>query len=121
MSTNTRLLVTGEIVLGEGMDSFSNATVRVRLEDVTYQDVSSEVVAEQVIRGLSHDRGTERRISFALYGPEPDARADYSVSVHVDLQGDGQVQRGDYLSMQSYPVLTFGRPNWVSVRVRRVG
>jgi hypothetical protein len=30
------------------------------------------------------------------------------------------VSRGDYISMESYPVLTFGYPKQVSVRVREV-
>jgi hypothetical protein len=48
----------------------------------------------------------------------PDARTRYAVRVDVD--GDGHVSRGDYVSMESYPVLTFDSPSRVTIRVRPV-
>jgi uncharacterized lipoprotein YbaY len=120
MTSNTTPIVKGEILFEEDMDSFSKATVRVYLEDVSLLDAPSKVVAEQVIPNISHEKGTEERLEFALYGEIPDERASYSIHVHVDLQGDEEIQRGDYITMQSYPVLTFGYPDTVLVRVRQV-
>jgi uncharacterized lipoprotein YbaY len=120
MSSSESPLVKGEILLGEAQRSFTGATVHVRLEDVSYADAPSRVVAEQVISDVSHESGTEHTVRFALYGDVPDERGRYQVTVHVDLHGQGRVARGNYLSMESYPVLTQGRPNQVSVRVREV-
>ena len=38
----------------------------------------------------------------------------------VDVDGDGKVSVGDYISMQSYPVLTFGYPREVTIEVKKV-
>jgi hypothetical protein len=40
--------------------------------------------------------------------------------VLVDLDGDGKISKGDYISMQSYPVLTFGSPSEVTIEVKQV-
>jgi hypothetical protein len=55
-----------------------------------------------------------------LQGRVPDMRARYQVRVHVDVDKDGKVSRGDYITTESYPVLTFGHPSRVRVRVRPV-
>jgi hypothetical protein len=53
-------------------------------------------------------------------GQIPDDQASYTVRVHMDVDGDGRVSRGDYLRMESVPVLTHGYPNRVTVRAREV-
>jgi uncharacterized lipoprotein YbaY len=120
MSSSETPLVEGEILLGEAQRSFAGATVHVQLEDVSYADAPSSVVSEQVIPNVSHESGTEHTLEFALYGDIPDEKGRYIVTVRVDLQGQGRVIRGDYLSMESYPVLTHGNPNQISVQLREV-
>lgn len=114
------LLIKGEILFEEEAKSFSGATVYVRLEDVSLADAPSKIVTEQVIYDVSYQAGSNTKLEIRLYGQIPDKRKSYAVSVHVDLNGNGQVDRGDYISMESYPVLTFGYPNQVSVGVREV-
>ncbi len=112
-----RELVTGEIVLPAGT-SFDGATVTVRLENVSMMDAPAQVVAEQVRRGVKYDSGT---IPFTLRGTlGDDARARYSVSAHISLSGNGDMHKGDFISTQSYPVLTHGNPNRVRVEVRKI-
>jgi len=113
-------LVSGEIVFGEGNEAFSGATAYVRLEDVSRADAPSDVVAEQVIRQVKYQPGQTGRLAFDLRGSTHHEHARYIVSAHVDVDGDGQVSRGDYVTMQSYPVLTQGYPRLVSVQLRKV-
>lgn len=120
MMSDSVPLVTGEILFAQEAHSFSGATVYVRLEDVSLADAPARVVAEQVISDLSYEAGSQAKLEFRLDGEIPDERASYSVCVHVDLNGDEKVSRGDYISMESYPVLTFGYPKQVSVRVHEV-
>jgi hypothetical protein len=112
-------LLYGEVIF-EGTRSFAGAIVYVRLEDVSRLDAPSAVIAEQVIRDVAHQAGSQQGLEFSLYGQIPDDQASYTVRVHVDVDGDGRVSRGDYLSMESVPVLTHGYPNRVTVRVREV-
>jgi uncharacterized lipoprotein YbaY len=113
-------LVSGEILFGEGSEAFSGGTVYVRLEDVSRADAPSRIVAEQVIRHVGYQPGQTGTLAFELRGQVPDEHARYIVSVHVDVDGDGQVSRGDYITMESYPVLTQGYPRQVIVRLRKV-
>lgn len=118
MSKQT-VLVEGEILL-EGARSFSGATAYVRIEDVGRADAASQVFAEQVMRNVSYTPGRDTQLKISLQGEAPNPQTSYSVSVHIDVDGDGQISRGDYISTQSYPVLTFGAPNRVSVQVQEV-
>ena len=100
--------------------SLSGATVVVRLEDVSRQDAPSRVVLEQVIHDVDAIAGQTGELEFCFCGRIADQQARYAVRVHVDLDGDGQVSPGDYISMESYPVLTLGYPDQVAVRVHQL-
>lgn len=117
---NAERVVEGEIRFPPGAPTFVGATVRVRLLDVTRADAPSRTVAELTIPHVSHSGGP-RGIAFALAAKGVDPRAHYIVQVHVDVNGDGRVSRGDFITTESYPVLTFGHPNRVIARVRPVG
>jgi uncharacterized lipoprotein YbaY len=112
--------VSGDILFGEGSEAFSGATAYIRLEDVSRADAPARIAAEQAIRQISYRPGQPGRIGFELDGISPDERSRYVVSVHLDVDGDGQVSRGDYISVESYPVLTQGYPRVVSVSLRKI-
>jgi hypothetical protein len=89
--------VTGKILLDGWGGEPGPATVYVRLLDTSRIDAAARKVAEVVLYDVQLDR------------------------VHVDLDGDGRKSKGDYLNMQSYPVITRGHPNQVEVQARRIG
>jgi len=113
-------LVRGRVVFDESVESFTGATLYVFLEDTTYADESAEKIAEQVIKDVAYDKQARNSFPFALKGAIPNERAHYSVRVLVDVDGDGRVSRGDFVNIESYPVLTWGHPNEVTIRVKRV-
>jgi putative lipoprotein len=114
-------VVTGAIRFPEGTPAFVDATVRISLLDVTRADAPSRVVAEEAISHAIHPGGAGEGFAFALRAGAIDARGRYVIRVHVDVDGDGRVSQGDYVSMASYPVLTFGHATHVVVDVRRIG
>jgi len=118
--SNAEGVVEGEIRFPPDA-AFVGATVHVRLQDVTLADGPARTVAEQTIPNVSHPGTSGGTVAFALRGQGLDMRARYVVRVHVDVDGDGRVSRDDYISTESYPVLTFGHRNRVILRVRRVG
>lgn len=111
--------VTGEIVLPSGDLPAAPVTVRTRVEDVSRADAPSIVIGEQV-QTVRLKPGVV--IPFAVDVPPGavDERRWYSVSVHVDVNGSGRPDTGDFLTTQSYPVLTGGHPVQVRVQVRRI-
>jgi uncharacterized lipoprotein YbaY len=94
----------------------ASAKAYVRLLNTSLADAASAAVAEQVIDHIS----TGEKAAFILEPNSIDERDSYTVSVLVDLDGDGKVSKGDYISMQSYPVLTYGYPNELTVEVKKV-
>lgn len=117
---STRAPLRGEIVFADDAPPFSGATLYVSLEDTTYADADSVTIERLVRRGVAHDPRAGGRLAFELHGEVPDERARYTLSVLIDLDGDGRASRGDYVNKQDYPVLTRGHPNEVSVRVERI-
>ncbi len=115
----SRPLVTGNVVI-DGGRPFTGAQMRIMLEDVSRLDAPSISIVEQVIDGVSYDSSSGTSLEFSLHGAIPNERANYAVRVHVDVDRDGRVSRGDYITMESFPVLTHGHPDRVTVRVREV-
>ncbi len=96
------------------------ATLFISLRDTSYADAPAEAVAGEVLPDVSYDSRARNRLPFTLRGRIPDETADYTVAVHVDLDGDGEVGQGDFVNGQSYPALTHGHPDFVSVLVKQV-
>ena len=117
---NAAPLVKGKITFEEVATPFTAATVYVRLESITAADIASEAVADYVERDVVFDPKTSSDLLFAIAGNPPDPRASHTVRVHIDIDGDGEVSKGDFISMQSYPVITFGHPREISILVRQV-
>jgi uncharacterized lipoprotein YbaY len=113
--------VSGEIVFGLPVpEDLSKAIVYVRLEDTSLADVPSRVVSEQRLMRLPERLTSTGTVPFNLHAWRPDPKSTYSVSVHVDVDRDGKVSRGDYINTESYPVLTFGHTGRASIRVQQV-
>lgn len=108
-----------EVRLPPGIDVWPACPVVVRVEDVSRADAAARVVGE--VR-VEPGAGLPGRALLPVAVPvrEVDERASYAVRVHVDVDGDGQVGDGDYVSTQRYPVLTGGHPDAATVGVRRV-
>jgi uncharacterized lipoprotein YbaY len=112
--------VHGEIELPSDAPVFTPAHVLVELEDISRADSPSHVVKRlKFVTGTLRGRDL---IPFAMEVPAEalNERNVYSVRVHVDVNGSGTVDRGDYITMQTYPVLTRGHGDKVRVVVRRV-
>jgi hypothetical protein len=96
-----------------------DVTVYVRVEEVGRLDAPASRIAEVVLRGVHVFPGSPP-IPFTIRDVFPDPSGRYVVRVHADVDGDGQVTRGDYVSVQSYPVLTGAEADSVAIMVREV-
>ena len=114
-------LVSGEIVFAARPQLPPQAALRVQLLDTSYADAPATVLAAEVFTDIAADANQGKPLPFSLYGPAPNPRISCTVSAHVALQGSDRVQPGDYRNTQSYPVITYGYPDRVSIRVERIG
>jgi len=113
-------LVSGEIQFAEQPHLPSDAKAYVRLSDVSMADAPSRLIAEQVLTDVAEKANSGKPIPFVLYDTIQDPQASYAISVLVDVDDDGRISRGDFINMQSYPVLTFGYPSHLTVQVKKV-
>ena len=123
--------VSGEIVFEDdefckSLRHHQNCKIVVQLEDVTAADTSSKMITRQTIERLdfphhgSSNRNKPFTIPFELFFEIRDKQRRYAISVDADMDGDGKVSSGDYINMQSYPVITQGYPTHISVKVGRI-
>ena len=114
--------VTGQVVFEIPPSQIDKALQIVKLELISLADAPSSVIArfERHIgdEDISH-------LPFELsVDTEVEPRGIYTVSAHVSLHPDddpNDIRRGDYLTMQTYPVLTQGNPDNLEIVVKRVG
>jgi uncharacterized lipoprotein YbaY len=111
--------ISGTIAFRDVREPALNVTVYVRVQDAGRTDASASTVAEQVLRGVNIVPGAPP-IPFTVQGIPQNPRARYVVRVHADVNGDGIVSRGDYVSTQSYPVQTSGKSAVVTILARHV-
>jgi len=116
---NDRIAVTGEIRVENPPDPLPPATLYVRLLDVTETDASARVISETRLDGFDWVRASRAGVPFALSVDAVDPRSRYVLSALVDVDGDGRTGANDYISKQSYPVLTCGSSARATLFVER--
>ena len=113
-------VVRGDIVLpAVGIPNKASQVV-VQVENVSRADAPSKVVGEHRQSDVPLQPG--QTIPFSITIPDSliDDGGIYSVRAHVDISGSGEVEKGDLVSTQSYPVLTRGHSDRAAVHVRGV-
>jgi uncharacterized lipoprotein YbaY len=113
-------IVKGEIKIAGKPDLPASAKTYVRLLNTSLADAPSAVVAEQVIDDIAGFLRRDEKVTFRLEASSINERDSYTVSVLVDIDGDGAISKGDYISMQSYPVLTYGHPSEVTIEAKLI-
>ncbi|MHC1577000.1 MAG: YbaY family lipoprotein [Methanosarcinaceae archaeon] len=116
----TNSMIEGEIVFEEMNDPIQNATIYIELEDVSRADAPSTVISSMVLKNIDIDADSSASIPFSLEYPELEDRFTYSMSVLVDLNGDGKISGGDYISMEHIPVSTSGPNDDITINARFV-
>ena len=117
MTPQEEIFVTGTIRLKAINKPFTNGILHVTLSDSSKMDVAAQIVAKQTIHFISSAILKAAPLPFSFQLKEVDPRASYTVSVHIDVNSSGEISKGDYLTIQSYPVLTYGYPTEVDIEV----
>jgi uncharacterized lipoprotein YbaY len=116
----SRASVRGTIEFQDVREPAHNVTVYVRVQDTGVADAAAVTVAEQILKGVDIVPGAAP-IPFEVHGVPENARAHYAVRVHADVNGNGAVSRGDYVSTRSFPVGTSRKSAPVRITARKVG
>jgi len=113
-------IVRGEIELPSDTRDVAPERVVIEVEDISRADAPSQVVAHLQLETGELQGGDLIPFSLEVPAGALDERHLYSVSVHVDMSGSGEVESGDYITVQSYPVLTRGYGEYVRVTLRKI-
>jgi uncharacterized lipoprotein YbaY len=112
--------IKGEIIAEEGKP-IKNATIYVRIEDTSRADAPSKIVAEIVLKNGKLISNLEKSvIPFNISIPVARENKMYTVSVHIDMNGNGKLDKGDYINMESYSVPALGVKKKVVVKVKQI-
>ena len=114
-------VVSGKILLDSWRGASDNATVYIRLQDTSHIDAAAITVAEEILHDVLVEKFVGEGLEFRMIVDHVEPRVRYQVRVLVDLDGDGEVSVGDYISTLAYPVLTRGHPDYVEIHVHPVG
>lgn len=111
--------VTGEAVFAGRPSLPPDAILRVLLLDTTYADAPSEILAEGEFPNVAEFASRGKPFPFRLRTVIPDRRIQCRIWAHVKTRGNA-IHPGDYVTTQSYPVLTYGHPGRVAIELTRV-
>jgi hypothetical protein len=106
--------ITVEIVAASEPGPPAGSPVIVQIRDAGLQDTAATTVAETRVTSRKSAAGEPIARAHVKF----DSGGDYPIVwVHVDVGESGEVSKGDYITMQSYPVREGGS---MRVEVRRV-
>ncbi len=112
-------VVSGLAMFSDAAPEVSGAVARILVEEVSRADAPASLVAQMEIPDPILQPG-QNSLPFSVRIDGIDPQKHYAVRVHIDVDRDGQISRGDHISTESHPVVTQGAPTHVQVRVRRI-
>jgi len=114
--------VYGEIVFNPkpALREYDGMVIHIYLEDVSYADAAARTIASTTIADFPQEVRTQARVPFVIRCAIPDHNRRYSLRVHADVDGDGKVSRGDYITKTNYTVGKSGFPAQVEVQAEVV-
>jgi putative lipoprotein len=96
------------------------AEVVAQVENVSRADAPSQVIAEERHKDVKVEPGAVIPLEIEVPAELVEEGSSYSVRVHVDVGGTGEVEVGDLVSTTSNPVLTRGHGDEARVEVKVV-
>ena len=103
--TPTQRSISGTIEFHDVRQPARDVTVHVRVEEASRADAPAAVVAQLSLRGVEVAAAAPP-LRFELHDIQTVPSGRYVIRAHADVDGNDRITRGDYISTQSYPVLT---------------
>ena len=120
MPEDERRVLTVEVVVPGATPSFSGALLRVGLEDTSMADRPALTLSRTEVPGLAHRQGHMSSFRALLSLPRTTKGTRHELSVHLDVDRDGALGRGDLINMESYSVEIGSPPHLVRVMLRAI-
>ena len=95
-------------------------TLYIKLEDLSRPDLGIRRITERLIPDFSTDASDPGRYRYIINYQEPRPFGEYAVEVHLDVDGSGEVDRGDYVTTASYSFTGHTPSKRMNVRMTEV-
>lgn len=116
----SRIHIRGELTFDGAATELGGAAVEVRVSDATRLDAPALTVDEMRIAELPQPTSSGQPIPFELRIATPERHQRYILWARVDLDRDGRTSRGDFITMQEYPVQPGAVEQFHRLHLRRV-
>lgn len=94
-----------EVVIAAGLERPpAGVPLRVEVRDTSLEDTEAPLVAENWARVARAQSTWLQTVELEFPEAGLDPRTRLSVFVHVDVDSDGRMSKGDFITTQSYPV-----------------
>ena len=93
----------------------------ISLVDTTYADAAAVPVAVLHTDLADWEITESEGLNFEIQADQLDPLNRYEIMVHLDFNCTGEIKEGDFINMQSYPVLTQGHPSEVKIKAIQIG
>jgi|GEM_PF-2526622 Trm5-related predicted tRNA methylase len=112
--------INGKILFRTLKHYLKNIDIYINLEDITYQDTSSNIIKTMKLSNVTLEPGDERFLDFNLNENIEDDKKMFIISVHVDMNRNGVIDSGDYITTKYYTIQPNINPNYIVVEVTRI-
>ena len=107
--------IKGEIALPDNAPNAVAEMVLIEVRDVSVQDAPSVVIAQQQLKKVKI--APNKKVDFKISVPEAEANRTLSLRVHVSIDGSGNAQSGDLLTVQNYQIPSTGSQDAIEISV----
>lgn len=110
----------GTIEFVGATDPIEGEALYIRLEDLSRPDLGKRNLTKRVIPNFSTEVSDPGRYRYIINYQEPRPFGEYAVEVHLDVDGSGDVDRGDYVTTASYSFTGHTPSKRMNVRMTEV-
>jgi hypothetical protein len=112
--------IRGTIEFVGATEPVTGETLYIKLEDLSRPDLGIRRITERLIPDFSTDASDPGRYRYIINYQEPRPFGEYAVEVHLDVDGSGEVDRGDYVTTASYSFTGHTPSKRMNVRMTEV-
>ena len=112
--------VRGTIEFVGATEPITGETLYIRFVDLSRPDLGKRLVTERVIPNFSTEASDPGRFRYAINYQEPRPFGEYAVEVHLDVDGSGEIDRGDHVTSAKYSFLGHSPSKRINVRMTEV-
>ena len=112
--------IRGTIEFVGATEPIAGETLYIRLEDLSRPDLGKRRITERLIPNFSTEESDPGRFRYTINYQEPRPFGEYGVEVHLDVDGSGEVDRGDYVTTAKYSFTGHSPSKRMNVRMTEV-